>query len=111
VTSQDDRVPRRAQDVGRAAQLARRRFVGTRPVDDERPGAGRRGGGLDVLGNREVHGARTLGLSQLERLADHLRHCLGGRDQLGPFGHGREHRHEIDALVRLLELSVHADLC
>ena len=65
---------------------------------------------LDVLGDGQVDGAGPLGLGELERLADHLRHRARRRHQRGPLGHRREHRDQVHALVGLLEAAVHADL-
>ena len=68
------------------------------------------GGLLDVLGDRQVDGAGPLGLGELERLADHLRGRAGRGHQRRPLGHRREHRDQVDALVRLLVAAVHPDL-
>src|ERR1700745_3252674 len=58
---------------------------------------------LHALRKGEVDLSRPFGLGQLERLADNLRHRAGRRRQRGPLGDRREHRHQVHALVRLLE--------
>jgi hypothetical protein len=66
--------------------------------------------GIDVLGHGQVDGRRAFGLGELERFADHLRYGPRGRDTGGPPGDRREHRHQVDVLVRLFVLAVLTDL-
>ena len=110
VAREHDRVARLAQQLGGPGDLFLRRVVRTRHVDPQRDQRRRRGRLLDVLGHGQVDGARTLGLRQLERLADHLGRRTWGGHQRRPLGDRGEHRHQVDSLVRLLEAARHADL-
>ena len=83
------------------------RRAGNVDVERSQP---RRAHGLDILGHGQVDRPGTLGLRQLERLADHLRHRTRGQDHIRPLGHRREHRHQVDALVGLLVDPVQANL-
>ena len=108
VAGQHDRAGRRAQQRRRPLDLPAGRLVRPRHVHRQRLALRR--GLLHVLRDGQVDRPRPLGLGQLERLADHLRHRAGRRHQRGPLGDRREHRHQVHALVRLLEAAVHADL-
>ena len=108
VAGQHDRASRRTQQRRRPLHLPAGRLVGPRHVHRQRLTLRR--GLLHVLRDGQVDRARPLGLGQLERLADHLGHRARRRHQRRPLGDRGEHRHQVDALVRLLEAAVHADL-
>ena len=108
VAGQHDRGARRAQQRRRPLDLPGGRLVRAWHVHRKRLTLGR--GLLHVLGDRQVDRPGPLGLGQLERLADHLGHRARRRHQRRPLDRGREHRHQVHALVRLLEAAVHADL-
>ena len=109
VAGQHDRAPGSVKHRRGPLDLRCRRHVRPGNVDVERSQP-RRAHGLDILGHGQVDRPGTLGLRQLERLADHLRHRTRGQDHIRPLGHRREHRHQVDALVRLLVDPVQANL-
>ncbi|EUA43071.1 hypothetical protein I552_7812 [Mycobacterium xenopi 3993] len=91
--------------------LARRRGLGADDVAGQRGEVCIFGGvGIDVLGHGQVNRGRTFRLGHLERFADHFRNRPRGGNAVGPAGDRSEHRHQVDVLVRLLVLTVAADL-
>ena len=99
-----------AQNVDRARHLAEGRRLGANDVARQRCQVVVGVVGVDVLGHGQIDRGRAFGLGELERLADHLRYGLRGRDTGGPPGDRGEHRHQVDVLVRLFELAILTDL-
>ena len=99
-----------AQDIDRACHLTGRRRLGADDVARQRLQVVVGFICIDVFGHGQVDRGRAFGLGDLERLAEHLRYGVRGGNAGGPPGDRGEHRHQVDVLVRLLELAVLADL-
>jgi hypothetical protein len=108
---QHHRPLRAAQDGDCARHLTGCRGVGADDVAGQRRQVATVGGiRIYLLGHSQVNRGRTFGLGDLERLAKHLRYRASSRNAGGPAGDRGEHRHQVDMLVRLLELTVLTDL-
>ncbi len=110
VPGQHHRPLRLAQDVDRAGHLTKGRRLGANDVARQRVQFVLGIVGIDVLGHCQIHRRGSLTLGELERFADHLRDGSRGRNVGSPPGDRREHRHQVDVLVRLLVLAVLAHL-
>ena len=111
VSGQQHRPHGCTQNVDGARHLAGGRCVSANNIARQRDQVGVVGFvSIDVFGHGEIDRCRAFGLGELERFADHLRYRLRGGDTGGPPGDRREHRHQVDVLVRLFVLAVLADL-
>src|SRR5207249_2354551 len=110
VSREHNRSLRRSKNFGGTRYLSRRGRCITHYIDLERMMPRGHGHFFDIFWQCKIDGAGTLGLRELERFPNHLRHSFRSRDQLSPLCNGLEHADEIDYLVRFLVYPVQAAL-
>src|SRR6266568_3695140 len=91
VSRQQDGALRSLQNLRCTRYLSWRRRGITHHVDLQWTMTRGHGHFFDILWQCEIDGAGTLGLRQLERLPNHLRHSLRPRDEFSPLCDGLEH--------------------